>query len=59
MNTLFTLIQTLKNREDGQGLTEYGLIVALVALAAAATLSGVGVQLTAIFGKISTDLALQ
>lgn len=33
MSYLLQLIQALKNEEKGQALTEYGLIIALVAVA--------------------------
>jgi pilus assembly protein Flp/PilA len=42
--------------EEGQGLVEYGLIIALVALAVAGTLLLLGGRLTAIFQNIVTQL---
>lgn len=42
--------------EEGQGLVEYGLIIALVALAVAGTLILLGGRLTTIFQNIVTQL---
>ena len=61
MNTMllkmYVKFQDLKSREEGQGMVEYGLIVALVALGLTAALSGIGSSLKTIFGAISTTLA--
>ena len=42
--------------EKGQGLTEYVLIIALVAIVAVAALTLLGGQIQAIFGNITTSL---
>jgi pilus assembly protein Flp/PilA len=42
--------------EKGQGLTEYALIIALVAIVAVAALTLLGGQISGIFGDITTDL---
>ena len=42
--------------EDGQGLTEYALIIALVAIVAVAALTLLGGQIGTIFGDINSDL---
>jgi len=42
--------------EKGQGLTEYALIIALVAIVAVAALTLLGGQIDTIFGDITTDL---
>lgn len=42
--------------ERGQGLTEYALIIALVAIVAVAALTLLGGQIDAIFGNITTEL---
>jgi pilus assembly protein Flp/PilA len=42
--------------EDGQGLTEYALIIALVAIVAVAALTLLGGQINTIFGTINTEL---
>jgi pilus assembly protein Flp/PilA len=43
--------------EKGQGLTEYALIIALVAIVAVAALTLLGGQIDTIFGNISTELS--
>ena len=42
--------------ERGQGLTEYALIIALVAIVAVAALTLLGGQINTIFGNITTSL---
>ncbi|TFF65513.1 Flp family type IVb pilin [Helcococcus ovis] len=42
--------------ESGQGMVEYGLILALISVAVIAALTLVGGKLNEIFGKISTKL---
>ena len=42
--------------EKGQGLTEYALIIALVAIVAVAALTLLGGQITGIFNDVSGDL---
>ena len=42
--------------ERGQGLTEYALIIALVALVAVAALTLLGGQISTIFGDITSEL---
>ena len=42
--------------EKGQGLTEYALIIALVAIVAVAALTLLGGQISGIFGDVSTEL---
>lgn len=44
------------SEESGQGLVEYGLIVALIAVALIAVLKGLGVGLTDIFNNVSGEL---
>lgn len=43
-------------RSKGQGLTEYALIIALVAIVAVAALTLLGGQINTIFGDITTEL---
>jgi Flp pilus assembly pilin Flp len=61
MNTMFLKLyvkfQDLKDREDGQTMVEYGLLAALISLAAATLLPQIAGSLRAIFGNISTNLA--
>ena len=49
------MMRFLRN-ERGQGLTEYALIIALVAIVAVAALTLLGGQIDAIFGSITTQL---
>jgi len=61
MNTLFlkTLVtmQNLMNREEGQDLVEYALLVSLIALAAITGVGKVATAVTTIFTNVSTSLA--
>ncbi|MEH7352856.1 Flp family type IVb pilin [Neobacillus drentensis] len=53
------MLEKMKNlvvEEEGQALTEYGLIIALVALAVIIALTAVGGQLNTLFGQIKTAL---
>jgi pilus assembly protein Flp/PilA len=49
------LIALLKN-EDGATAIEYGLIAALIAVAAVATMTTVGTNLKGIFGTVASSL---
>jgi pilus assembly protein Flp/PilA len=50
-----TMIKLLKN-EDAATAIEYGLIAALVAVAAIGAMTTVGTNLTAVFNKVSSSL---
>lgn len=52
---LSTLVRLFKN-EDGATAIEYGLIAALIAVAAVATMSTVGTNLKAVFGSVASSL---
>lgn len=52
------LIQRFIKDEKGQALTEYGLIIALIAVALVATLILLGDELVAVFERITTELTL-
>jgi len=43
--------------EKGQGLAEYGLIIVLVALVAAAAITAFGGQISSLFTRITTQLS--
>lgn len=43
-------------RQDGQGMTEYGLIIALIAVILITTLSSMSGGLKATFSKVTTEL---
>jgi pilus assembly protein Flp/PilA len=49
-------VSNIINNEQGQGLTEYALIIALVAIVAVAALTLLGGQISNIFGNINTEL---
>lgn len=61
MNTfllkLFLKFHELTKRDEGQDMVEYALVVALIALAAATSISHVGTALTNRFNAISTAIA--
>jgi len=60
MNTMilkmYLKCQDLMNREEGQDLVEYALAIALVSIAAVATLKGVATQIVQVFTVIASDL---
>jgi len=49
------MLNLLRN-EKGQGLTEYALIIALIAIVVVAALALLGGQIDTIFGDITTEL---
>jgi len=53
----YVKLQNLMNREEGQDLVEYALLVSLIALAAIAATKSVASAVTVIFANISTSLA--
>jgi len=54
---LFVQFQNLANREDGQDLVEYALVVALIAFGATAGMSQLSGAINTAFGNISSTLA--
>ena len=57
MNNLFLKLQNLMNREQGQDLVEYALLVCLIALAAIVGVNDVAKAITAVFSNMSASLA--
>lgn len=53
---MYVKLQNLMNREEGQDLVEYALLVALVALAAVTGVKEVATAVTTVFSSISTSL---
>ena len=49
-------LQQLMNREEGQDLIEYALVVALIAFAATAGMNTLASDINAAFGQIGTVL---
>jgi Flp pilus assembly pilin Flp len=56
--TMNVMVQSLKDSEEGQNMAEYALVAALVSLAAAAILPGVGSSIASLFSSLSSNLAL-
>jgi pilus assembly protein Flp/PilA len=54
---VYVKLQNLMNREEGQDLVEYALLVSLIALAAITGVGKVATAVTTIFTNISTSLA--
>lgn len=53
---LYVKTQSLINREDGQDLVEYALLIALVALGSVAAIGYVTTALKGVFTSISNNL---
>jgi pilus assembly protein Flp/PilA len=49
-------LQDLMNREEGQDLVEYALVVALIAFGAVAAMKGLSTEINTAFNVISSDL---
>lgn len=49
-------LKTIVNDESGATAIEYGLIAALVAVAAITALTTLGTNLTALFNKVATEV---
>lgn len=61
MVSVSVLLQTIRIRlaamdETGQGLAEYGLILALIAVVAVAALTGLGGAIVSELSKVTSDL---
>ena len=61
LNNLFAYLMVaftdVKEREEGQGLVEYALILVLVSIVAIAALTAIGVNVTGVFTDIAGELA--
>ena len=53
---MFKLLRKLRKDEHGVTAIEYGLIVALIGVAALVAMSAVGTSLNAMFSTIASDL---
>lgn len=53
---MMNLVKRLWKEEEGQGMVEYGLIIALVSVVAIIALTDVGTSLRAKFDHITTEL---
>jgi pilus assembly protein Flp/PilA len=56
ISLLQSLFAWLNEREEGQGLAEYGLILALVAVVAITALTGLGTAIVSTLGNIVNAL---
>lgn len=56
MNYLYAYLTAQTEKEEGQGMVEYGLIIALVAIVVIVALAAVGTELDTIFGEITSGL---
>jgi len=54
---MYVKLQNLMNREEGQDLVEYALLVCLIALAAITGVNKVATAVTTVFTNISSSLA--
>jgi pilus assembly protein Flp/PilA len=54
---MYIKFQDLKNREEGQDLVEYALVVALIAFGAVAGMRSLATGINTAFATISTNLA--
>jgi pilus assembly protein Flp/PilA len=54
---VYVKLQNLMNREEGQDLVEYALLVSLIALAAITSVGYVSTAIKTVFTNISTSLA--
>jgi pilus assembly protein Flp/PilA len=53
---MLNIIRKLWKDESGQGMTEYGLIIALVAIAVIIALTAMGGKVSAVFDQITSKL---
>lgn len=56
MSNLINFVKTFSNKEDGQDLLEYALLVALIALVAIAAVTLAGGAVSTIFNDIAAEL---
>ena len=57
MNNLILALRSLFEREDGQDLAEYALVVALIAFGAVSAMQGLSSEINTAFGAVSSTLA--
>jgi pilus assembly protein Flp/PilA len=53
---MFKLLRKLRKDEQGATAIEYGLIAALIAVAAITAMTAVGTSLTGVFNDVSSEL---
>jgi pilus assembly protein Flp/PilA len=52
----YLAVQGLKNREEGQAMVEYALLLALIAVVSIAVLTVLGTRVSSLFDKIAEDV---
>lgn len=57
MNAIMRLISRLTNREEGQTLTEYGLLLFFIAVVAIVAVTVLGEQISTLFSRIAGSLS--
>jgi pilus assembly protein Flp/PilA len=57
MKALMRIISGLTNREEGQTLTEYGLLLFFIAVVAIVAITFLGEQISSLFSTIATSLS--
>ena len=56
MNELLLKLKTFWNREEGQGLVEYALILVLVSIVAIGALTAIGANVTSVLQTVASHL---
>jgi pilus assembly protein Flp/PilA len=56
LDMIMAYVKSVREREEGQALVEYALILSLVSVAAVATLTLLGTSVSAIFTSITGSL---
>ena len=54
----FAALRNRLDREDGQALVEYALILALIAVVSIAILTALGVNVSRVFNSVNTQLSV-
>lgn len=49
-------VRSLKDREDGQAMVEYALLLFLVSIVSIAVLSALGTKVSSVFSEINADI---
>lgn len=53
---MLQVLKRLVREEEGQGMVEYGLILALIAIVVIGAVTGIGTKLSTLFTSISNSL---
>jgi pilus assembly protein Flp/PilA len=54
----FAALRNRLDREDGQALVEYALILALIAVVSIAILTALGINVSRVFNSVNTQLSV-